>query len=136
MMRGAAGVLAIALALCGAVAWGCSPRTRGDGDAMDEVALRETAAEAMAQQASVGIALRSGDAVRGEIGGVDENGIVLVETSVNGCRPRERTLAWGDMLAIDVERPLGNGYRLLVLGVLLGVLATLGAVGRAVSSLH
>lgn len=134
-MRGAARVLALALVLCGAMVGGCSPRTRGAGDAMDEVALRERAAEFMAQQASVRIELRSGDAVRGEIGGVDEHGIVLVEASVNGCRPRERTLAWGDMLAIDVEKPLGNGYRLLVLGVLFTVLAAFAAVGRGVSSL-
>ena len=133
MMRGAAGVLAVVLVLCGAMVWGCSPRVRGAGDEMGEAALRERAAEAMAQQAPVRIALRSGESARGEIGGVDENGIVLVEAGADGGRPRERTLAWPDVRSIEVEKPLGNASRLLVLGLLFGVLAAFAAVGRGVS---
>lgn len=134
-MRGAAGMLAVALALLGAMVLGCSPRTRGADDEMGEAALRERAAEAMAQHAPVRIVLRSGESVRGEIGGVAENGLVLVQAGDDGGRPCERTLTWLDVRSIAVEEPLGNPTRLLVLGLLFGVLAAFAAVGCGVSSL-
>lgn len=135
MTRSAAVVLAVGLVLSGAMVLGCSPLGRGSGDGGGEAALRKTATEAMAQHASVWITLRSGDSARGEIGGVDENGMVLVEASADGGQSLERTLAWPDVRSVDVEKPLGNPTRLLVLGLLFGVLAAFAAVGRGVSSL-
>ena len=127
------GVLAMAIVVAVAVVSGCSPRVRGDAAAMSEDAIRDAAAEAGEKQAAVRITLRSGESARGTIVGTDEHGLLLVGATVDGGRPRERTVAWSDVCRLDVERTVGHAAGFLVLGILVSILVAFAAVGRGIS---